>query len=162
MILFLEAVSTPLIKLHRRFLVWAYDMILSSRITFQTAVFVWYLNYKFGDYFTNRSDSFEINQDAEQDCLVAFNMSEVAAMGVFSSRVLNLSEQENLSVLSKPVRSFSQRILSSAITIIAPTIAIGTDKVPSGYTNQDYLMDIKTVIDEYKTSFVNYNIIIGN
>jgi len=162
MILFLEAVSTPLIRLHKKFLVWAYDMILRLKMTFQTAIIIWYLNHKFSDYFVNKSDSFEISQDAELDYLVAFNMNEAAVMEIFGTRVLNISESESLSVLAKPVKPMSLRVLANQITISAPEIAIGTDKVPSGYTNKDYLSDIKAVLDEYKTSFVKYSIVINN
>lgn len=131
-------------------------------MTFQTAIIIWYLNHKFSDYFVNESDSFEISQDSELDYLVAFNMNEVAAMEVFGARILNVSESEFLSILSKPVRPMSLGVSSSQITIGAPAIAVGTDKVPSGYTNKNYLSAIKAILDEYKTSFVSYNIVVNS
>jgi len=157
LILFLEAISTPLIKLHRAFLEWAFEMVMRVKITSQTTILIWYLNYKFGPKFQNTGDTFVIEQDNELGYLVTFNLNEVTSMEILGSHILNTSEQSSLELLSRPLKDLSQRLFTSSITITAPAIT-----TTAAYTNKNYLKDIREIVDNYKTSFVKYNIVIND
>ncbi len=151
MILFLEAVASPLISLHKKFLKWAYKMLFKLKITAQTDVMVWYLNYLFNERFVNNADSFTIEQDFEIKNLVAFNYAELATLKILGIKIYNDSEEETALSLSKPTKDISAALQSSTVIIHAPVIT--TD---ANYTEQQYKSDILAAINEYKTSFVNY------
>jgi hypothetical protein len=156
MILFLESIATPLIKLHKAFVTWTFEMVLKVKITSQTTVLRWYLDYKFGHLFQDQNDSFEILQDNELDYLIAFNMSEKEAISILAKRVVNVSEQSSLELLSNPIKDASTNVYPTQITINAPAIIDAID-----YTKREYYADIKQIIDRYKTTFVRYNIVIN-
>ena len=95
MILFLEAAASPLINLHKSFLAWAYRMILKTKITAQTDVLVWYLNYLFNSHFYNQGDSFSIEQDTETEDLVAFNYKEIAGFKMIGTKIYDVNEESD-------------------------------------------------------------------
>ena len=157
LVLFLEAVSIPLIRLNRAFVEWAYEMVVRVKMTAQTIVLTWYLNYKFKHLFQNSHDSFEILQDDEIEYLIAFNIDEVIPIKILASRIVNNNEQGLLSSLSKPMKDISKRLFSYSITINAPAIT-----TTQTYTNRQYLKDITEALNYYKISFVKYIININN
>lgn len=156
MILFLEAVASPLINLHNAFLIWAYKMVLKTKITSQTDVIIWYLNYLFNEHFYNHVDSFTIDQDAEIENLMAFNYREIALYKMVGVQIFDTEEEEVSQVISRPTRDFNNRLDSNVITIHAPKL-----KNDANYTAMNYVKDIMNVINEYKTSFRKYVIIIN-
>lgn len=156
LVLFLEAISIPLMKLNRDFVDWAYEMVLRVKMTAQTTVLTWYLNYKFRSRFINQQDSFVILQDDEIDYLIAFNIDENIPVEVLGKRIVNTNEQSLLTRLSKPMKDFSQRMFSYVIVINAPAIT-----TTASYTNKHYLRDITQVLNYYKISFVKYDIVIN-
>lgn len=132
-------------------------MVMRVKITSQTTILIWYLNYKFGTKFQNTGDTFVIEQDNELGYLMAFNLSEEAPIEILGTYISNNDEFSSLENILAPVKEFSKRMFSSTILIIAPTI-----NVTAEYTNKKYLSDIKSVIDKYKISFVKYNIVIND
>lgn len=154
-ILFLEAIASPLVSLHKNFLAWSYEMVVNAKVTFQTVVFIWYLNHKFSGHFVDSSDSFEISQDQENDGLVIFYMDETELMSVFSSRVFNVSEKKMLVDYSQPLDSIENHTSVNIIVIKAPAITETED-----YNTTQYIRDILVVVEEYKTSFGKCNVII--
>lgn len=151
MILFLEAVASPLINLHKEFLTWAYKMVLKTKITSQTDVIIWYLNYLFNSHFYNHADSFTIEQDAEIENLMAFNYREIALYKMVGVQIFDTEEEQISQVVSRPTRDFNDRLNSNVITIHAPKL-----KSDPNYTNMNYVTEIMEVINEYKTSFRKY------
>lgn len=152
MILFLEAVATPLISLHRRFLRWAMQMIIKVRVTAQTDVLVWYLNYLFSQHFADPTDTFTIEQDFDIRHLVAFNYKELATLKILGIKIYDeATEEEDELSLSRPTRDINARLQSSTVIIHAPAITEA-----SGYTERQYRADIMSAVNDYKTSFVQY------
>lgn len=151
MILFIEAIASPLINLHKAFLVWAYRMILKTKITSQTDVFIWYLNYLFNEHFYNHADSFSIDQDVEIDNLTAFNYREIAFFKLVGVKIFDTEEEEVSQVISRPTRDFNNRLDTHAIVIHAPKL-----KSDENYTAMTYVTEIMKVVNEYKTSFRKY------
>lgn len=151
MILFLEAAASPLISLHKKFLLWAFKMILKLKITAQTDVMVWYLNYLFNERFVNKADTFVIVQDFEIRNLVAFNYAELATLKMLGIKIYNEGEEGEALLLSKPTKDMNAALQSSTVIIHAPIIQDDVD-----YSEQRYKSDIMAAINEYKTSFVNY------
>ena len=125
MILFLEAVASPLISLHKKFLKWAYKMLFKLKITAQTDVMVWYLNYLFNERFVNNADSFTIEQDFEIKNLVAFNYAELATLKILGIKIYNQSPPRTSvqpfsqvpSSSMRPSLRLMQTILSSSISL---------------------------------------------
>ena len=154
MILFLEAVSTPLIKLHNSFLQWAYEQIVKVKITFQTSVMIWYLNYKFSNLFVNIHDSFEVIQDQETAHFILFNKNESEIIEILGTRVTN-TDEDTYELISKPIKDAGSPD-PNLITIVAPAINTTED-----YTEKQYKFDINEIISKYKTSFVKYQIVIN-
>lgn len=151
MYLFLEAVASPLINTHKAFLTWAYDMILKTKITSQTDVLIWYLNYKFNVHFNNIEDSFAIDQEAEIENLMAFNYREIAFFKMVGVKIFDGDESEDEYDISKPTRDFNKRNQANVITIHAPKL-----KNDASYTAIEYRTEIMEVINYYKTSFRKY------
>jgi len=151
MYLFLEAVASPLINLHKSFLEWAYDMILRTKITSQTDVLIWYLNYKFNSHFYSANDSFAIDQEIEIENLMAFNYREIAFFKMVGVKIFDNDEVEDEHDISKPTRDFSKRNQTNVITIHAPKL-----KVDASYSEEQYAAEIMAIIDYYKTSFRKY------
>lgn len=156
MTLFLEAVASPLISLHNSFLAWAYKMILKTKITAQTDVLIWYLNYLFSEHFYNHSDSFSIDQDQDPNDLIAFNYREIANFKMLGTKIFNVEEEKDALVYSKATRDFESRMNVNSIVIHAPKL-----KSDANYTAINYMQEIHKVIDEYKTSFRKYTISIN-
>lgn len=155
MILFLEAVASPLVSIHDAFLAWAFKMVLKTKVTSQTDMLVWYLNYLMRSHFKNGDDSFSIVQDFEIQNLVAYNYWEIAAFKPLGMRIYNTDEQEATLEDSKSVREYSVRMQSDSIIIYAPEI----NELES-YTEQDYLAEIDGVMQAYKASVGEYTITI--
>jgi len=153
MSLFLEAVASPLVSIHKAFLEWGYDMILKTKITSQTDVLIWYLNYKFNRHFNNPSDSFAIEQEIEIDNLTAFNYREIALFKMVGVKIFDGDEAEQEYDISKPTRDFNRRNQTNAIIIRAPKL-----KADANYTDVDYKTDIIAIINDFKTSFRKYAI----
>ena len=156
MILFLEAVASPLISLHNAFLGWAYGMILKTKVTAQTDVLIWYLNYLFNEHFNNYGDSFSIEQDQDPDDLIAFNYREIANFKMLGTKIFDVNEESDALLYSKATRDFESRMQVNSIVIHAPKL-----KSDENYTAINYMQDIHKVIDEYKTSFRKYDISIN-
>lgn len=154
-ILFLEAIASPLTSLHKQFLAWSYEMVVNTKVTFQTIIFVWYLNHKFRHHFAESSDTFEILQDQNDDGLAVFYRGEHELMGMFASRVYNVSERDMLADYSQPLDSIVNHISVNTIVIKAPVIT-ETDK----YGYSQYIREILAIVEEYKTSFGKCNVII--
>ena len=148
MILFLEAVASPLISLHKTFLVWAYGMVLKTKITAQTDVLIWYLNYLFSEHFYNHGDSFTIEQDSDIENLMAFNYREIALYKMVGVQIFDTDEEDVSQVISRPTRDFNNRMDSNVITVHAPKL-----KNDPNYTAMNYVREIMDVVNEYKTSF---------
>lgn len=156
MILFIEAAASPLINLHKSFLAWAYKMILKTKITSQTDVLIWYLNYLFNEHFYNHGDSFSIEQDVEIENLVAFNYKEIAGFKMIGTKIFDVSEENDALIYSRATRDFNSRMSVNAIIIHAPKL-----KADDNYTVINYMQEIHAVIEEYKTSFREYVISIN-
>ena len=154
-ILFLEAIASPLVSLHKKFLAWSYEMVVKTKVTFQTAVFTWYLNHKFSSHFADSSDSFEISQDQDDNGLAIFYMDETELMNIFASRVFNVSESDKLADYSQPLDSIDNHTSVNIVVIKAPAIA-----ETENYDTAQYVRDILAVVEEYKTSFGKCNVII--
>lgn len=58
--LFLEAIASPLAYVHNRFMSWAEEKLYETRVTSQKQVLLWYLTYKFRQYFINKDEKFAI------------------------------------------------------------------------------------------------------
>ena len=151
LVLFLEAVAAPLVNLHRAFLKWAYRMLLKTKMTAQTDVIIWYLNYLFREHFYNGNDSFAIDQDIEIDNLLAFNYREVALFKLVGTKIFDTDEQSMSQAISRPVRDMNSRLQPNAIIIFAPKL-----REDENYTETDYINGIIGVINEYKTYFGPY------
>ena len=158
MILFLKAIANPLRRLHKIFLKWAYLMILKAKMTSQTDILIWYLNYTFRYLFQDKNDSFEIIQDKELEYLIIYNKEEMTELEILgSSRIFNVTEQNFIKEFSRPMMEYDDRLSPNIITIVAPLINTTED-----YTDIKYKIDIKKTVDEYKASFINYKIVIKN
>lgn len=158
MILFLEAVASPLISLHRTFLLWAFDIILSVKMTAQTDVLVWYLNYLFKARFHDATNAFRIEQDFDPRYLIAYNYREIAAFKFVGVKIYNKSED----IVSKPVKDYGEHSLSESIVIHAPKLKVnGDDGYDSSYTPTVYASEIMAIIDKYKTSYRQYSVVIN-
>ncbi len=153
MALFLESIASPLVPLHKTFLQWVYLRILDVKITMQTKVIIWYLNYRFSTLFQDPESSFNIIQDTASEHLIVYDMDETDAIGLLGSRLTNVDEGI-FAQLSKPVMDDSS-ISPSMITIEAPAI-----NSTESYTDKQYMQDIKNIILKYRTSFVQYKIVI--
>lgn len=156
MILFLEGISSPLVSLHKKFLTWAYKMLLSLKVTAQVEVMTWYLNHLFRSRFAHEEDTFVISDNYAVKNLVAFNYSEATMLKVIDVRIYDTDEQEEALSLSKPIGDIDDRIESDLVFIHAPRI-----KPDADYSEREYRRDILSAINEYKTSFVGYVIEIG-
>ena len=156
MILFMEAIASPLINLHKAFLAWAYKMILKTKITAQTDVLIWYLNYLFNEHFYNHGDSFAIEQDSDIENLVAFNYKEIAGFKMIGTKIYDVEEESDALIYSRATRDFNSRMNVNAIIIHAPKL-----KSDVNYTSINYMQEIHAVIEEYKTSFREYVISIN-
>ena len=156
MVLFLEAVASPLVSLHKTFLSWAYNKILKTKITAQTDVLIWYLNYLFRDRFLNSDDSFRIEQDTDANNFIAFNYNEIANLKMLGTKIFNISEEGDELAYSKATRDFNSRMNVNSIVFHAPQIKPDPD-----YTEIKYTQEIRDVIEEYKNSFRQYTISIN-
>ena len=156
MILLLEAIASPLISLHNTFLTWAYGMLLKTKVTAQTDVLIWYLNYLFKEHFYNQNDSFSIEQDQDPEDLISFNYREIANFKMLGTKIFDVSEESDALLYSKATRDFESRMDVNSIVIHAPKL-----KSDANYTAINYMQEIHKVIDEYKTSFRNYAISIN-
>lgn len=154
MILFLEAVASPLIKLHDAFLRWGFEIIVKLKMTSQESVLIWYLNYRFRDLFVDDSGSFEIFEDSLSRYLLALNVSEINRFYDIGGRIYNTNE---VGLDAKPIKYLKRDSISSECVINAPTINETSD-----YTNKQYLHDIRKIVNEYMTVFIKYTIIIGS
>lgn len=157
MILFLEAAASPLISLHKTFLKWVMKMIIKTKITSQIGVLIWYLNYLFKERFLNESDSFDIDDEVGIDWLTGFNYREIAMYGIVGVRIFSTEENEFESEysISKPTKDINKRLDRVPIIVHAP-------KLNGEYTEADYVRDILEVIDEYKTSFREWKVVIND
>jgi hypothetical protein len=153
MILFLEAVASPLARLHKSFLKWAYRIIVGTRATSQTTVFIWYLNYLFREHFKDKNDSFTIGQDQDGDYMLAINPDEHQIAAMFFPYIYSIGEADR--TFHKPVKYASDGMGLSPVVITAPKLA-----ADSSYTETKYKSDIKEVADRYMTVFDGYRIIV--
>ena len=153
MILFLEAVSSPLARLHKSFLKWAYRAVVGTKATSQTAILIWYLNYLFKEHFEDANDSFSIGQDQDGDYMLAINPDEHRLASIFFPYVYGMNETDR--TFHKPVKYVGDGAGLSSVVITAPKPV--TD---DNYTESAYKSEIKAVIDKYMTVFDGYKIFV--
>lgn len=152
--LFLEAICSPLDRLHKKWQLWAEERIIEASITSQAMSLTWYLNHKLRKHFVNKSDSFVVNNGLDTPENILFTEAEYLESDEFSQHIYSASEQRDN--LTMTIRSY-QEVMEACITFsIYPPIIEET----TSYNNTNYRNDITRLVNKYNTSFKQYQIYI--
>jgi len=153
MILFLEAVSHPLKKVHDAFKEWAYERLIDATITSQQISLVWFLNHRLRKYFINQGDSFRITSDAFSEGEIVYNFSENFLTG--NHYAYDYGEEVEPATENMLLKNFNEGVTYNAdIIIIAPDI-VETEE----YGKENYKNEIRRYIDSYITVPDKYEVL---
>lgn len=153
MILFLEAISHPLEKIHDAFKEWAYERLIDAAITSQQLSLVWFLNHRLRKHFVNQGDSFRITSDAFSEGEIVYNFSENLLAG--NHYAYDYGEEVEPATENMLLKNFNEGVTYNAdIIIIAPDIVEA-----EGYGKENYKNEIRRYIDSYITVPDKYEVL---
>lgn len=157
---FLEAIASPLVRVHKSFMEWALWRLIEASVTSQPMSLVWYLNYVFRSKFVNSNDSFMITTDNLEKNTAIWYLREQAEHEQYSPYLQfdYLGDDSWIDGNKKQfvTRSIEEGIVNTSdIVIYAPAINL-TEK----YGNTNYRNEIRSRVDRYMVCSVSYDVVI--
>lgn len=159
LILLLEAITHPLESIHDTWKEWALERMIEASVTSQPMSLIWYLNHLFRKYFENKTESFGIIDNLNDQASTIWYLEEQVLHEGDTPWMPDTSSEATDDDMKKLVTyNLNEKESNAAdITIYAPKIVDTTL-----FSTEMYENEIRKSVDKYiTTNGLTYEISIG-
>lgn len=152
--LLLQASAYPLKSVHAETLKWIEEMLIEAKVTAQPKVLTWYLKHKLKDVDFADTDGFQIIDNALSEGEFIYNIEEsnITRVNDYAYCVENdtvVIGTSNLLLINK-----NEDVIYGKDVVVE----ISDINESDDYSRENYLNDIKKIIDKYITNINDYEI----
>lgn len=151
--LFILACLSPLVSCHKRFMSWALENWIAVHITCQKKSIIWYLNYKFKQYYANPNDSFHIEFGIIGKHNLLFRNVDYHQILEWTGPIYFNEESNQIDEMV--IYGKDEVVERTGVAYITVPRAVYTNS----FSEQRYFNEINNVLHKYMINFRKYNII---